>query len=132
VQAKEMQQDKPIDTPIVKQNQSDEKTKFTEVSDILAAQKIIGKWQLNSAFKDTYEFFKDNSANLSQYFEVTSNLQTTKFKWLIKDGQLVRMKVFPNGSLGSPEIFIVKMSDDGSTLQLFTRWGEVSIWKKIQ
>ncbi|HEY9701182.1 MAG TPA: hypothetical protein V6C58_01975, partial [Allocoleopsis sp.] len=132
VQAKENQPRTTTETPITKPKTEESKTTFNEVSDLLLSEKIIGKWQLNSTFKDTYEFFKDGTAKFSQYFTVTNNTQVTNYKWVIKDGSFTRYKIFPNGSLGSPELFLIKINENGLKLQIFNRWGEGKTWDRVQ
>jgi hypothetical protein len=135
VQAKEMQpinEEKTTEIPHIKPKQQTGDVKFTEVSDNIAFGKIIGKWQSENAFKEIYEFPKKGVAKLTQYFAVSKTTQETNFRWEIIDGDFVRYKVFPNGSLGSPQKFKLTFSEDGKIMRIYDNFGVVGVWNRMQ
>lgn len=110
--------------PVVAQKDKPE-TNFTAVSDLLKTDKILGKWATGEGIYQVFTFNKDGTATLTSTFKIGGTTQTTPYKWSIKNGILTRQKVFTNGSLGSPEQFVVELPNDNQLiLKTYNRWGE--------
>ena len=133
-QAQEMQGgNAPVS--VVKNEEKTEPVKFTEVSDLLKRDNILGKWATGENIYKVSEFFKDGTLKETATFKIGGTTQTTSYKWSIKEGVLTREKVFVNGSLGSPEMFTVTFSSNNEMiLKTLNRWGEAKDpvnWKRL-
>ena len=111
---------------VVKKEEKTEPVKFTEVSDILKRDNILGKWATGENIYKVSEFLNDGTLIETSTFKIGGTTQSVNYKWSIKEGVLTREKVFVNGSLGSAETFIIDFkSDNDMILKTYNRWGAV-------
>lgn len=123
-QAQEMGGSAPVS--VVKKEEKTEPVKFTEVSDILKRDNILGKWATGENIYKVSEFLNDGTLIETSTFKIGGTTQSVNYKWSIKEGVLTREKVFVNGSLGSAETFIIDFkSDNDMLLKTYNRWGAV-------
>lgn len=134
---KQAQEIQGNNTPVsvVKKEEKTEPVTFTEVSDILKRDNILGKWATGENIYKVSEFFKDGTLIETSTFKIGGTTQSVNYKWSIEKGTLIRQKVFVNGSLGSAEMFTVTFgSNNDMILKTLNRWGEAKDpvnWKRL-
>jgi Peptidase family M48 len=140
VQAKEKNEEREAytptqPTPIPAQSQQQNPSKpvdFNAVSTILKEQ-LYGKWTTGKNIVHIFELSDNKKARLTTTYTIGNTNQTAAYKWDFKGGVFTRSKIFPNGSLCSPEIFsITFVNNDTFVMKPYGRAGEDYTWVRVQ